>query len=182
MSSNYRRMTTVPTHIKYQPKAGTPRAEIPTGIKWSHLTFDVPAIGAIVHVRINRIGPSRVMSYFVEDDFLGLLVQPLAPPEWFVKQNGRFSECHVFGTEVDPLTDDPARRATAHVVRHRDPSDIGHGTRRKGDRYTVQVRNADGSLLLDGREKRRDPELAVKLAEKFCVKNKLNLFRVEVPS
>lgn len=176
MSSNYRRMTTVPAHIKYQPKAGTPRAEVPTDIKWSHLTFDVPAIGAIVHVRINRIGPSRVMSYFVKDDFLGLLVQPLAPPEWYVKQNGRLSECHVFGTEVDPLTDDPALRATARVVQHRD------GVDRKRDRYTVQVRNADGSLLLDGREMRRDPELAVKLAEKFCAKNKLNLFRVEVPS
>lgn len=174
--SNYRRVSTVPAYIRYQPQHETPRNEIPTDIKWSHMTFDVPAVGDTVRVRINRIGPSRVIGYFVDDGFLGLLVRPLAPPEWFVKQNGRFSECHVFGSEIEPLTDDPASRVTARVVRHRDPID------HKRDRYTVQVRKADGSLLLDGTEKRRDPELAVKLAEKFCARNQLTLFCVEFPS
>lgn len=176
MSSSYKRLSTIPAHVAFIAPANTPTAELPTAYKWSNLTFPVPAIGALVNVRINRLRASRVVGYFVEHGFLGLLVKPLAPPEWFVKQNGRFSEAHVFGTEVDPLTDDESLRATARVVRHRDPSD------RRGDKYTVQVRRADGSLLLDGTETRRDPELAVKLAEKFCTRNKLNLFSVEFPS
>jgi len=173
--STYRRMTTVPKHVAFLAPANTPTDKLPPENKWSNLTFAVPAIGTIVHVWINRIGAARVESYFIEHGFLGLLVKPLAPPEWFVKQNGRYSECHVFGTEVEPLTDDPATRVTARVVRHR-------GYDRKDDRFTVQVRSANGMLLLDGNEKRRDPELAVKLAVKFCQKNKLNLFSVEVLS
>jgi hypothetical protein len=186
MTTAYRQLSTVPAHIRYLAKQDTPRDEIPTGIKWSNLTFDVPAIGDIVNVRINRLRASRVVGYFTEHGFLGLLVKPLAPPEWFVKQNGRFSEAHVFGAEVDPLTDVEALRVTARVVRHRDPSDVSYGTRRKGDRYTVNVYSigADGRdmLLLNGREMRKDPELVVKLAEKFCARNGLNLFSVEFPS
>jgi len=176
MTSTYRKLSTVPVHIRYLATQATPSADMPTDIKWSNLTFDVPAIGDLVFVRINRIRAARVVSYFVEHGFLGLLVVPLAPPEWFVKQNGRFSECHVFGTEVDPMTDDPALRATVRVVRHLNLSD------RRGHKYTVQVRSATGTLLLDGTETRRDPELAVKLAEKFCTRNKLSLFSVELPS
>ncbi len=176
MTASYKRLSTVPTHVAFLAPANTPTAELPTEYKWSNLTFAVPAIGDSVNVRINRLRASRVVGYFVEHGFLGLLVKPLAPPEWFVKQNGRFCEAHVFGTEVDPLTDDEALRATARVVRHENLLD------RRGHKYTVQVRSASGSLLLDGTETRRDPELAVKLAEKFCTRNKLNLFSVEFPS
>lgn len=176
MSASYKRLSTIPAHVTFLAPANTPTAELPTDYKWSNLTFAVPAIGEIVNVRINRLRASRVVGYFVEHGFLGLLVKPLAPPEWFVKQNGRFSECHVFGTEVDPMTDDESLRAMVRVVRHENVLD------RRGHKYTVQVRKADGSLLLDGTETRRDPELAVKLADKFCTRNKLNLFSVELPS
>lgn len=182
MTTTYQQLSTVPAHIRYVAQQNTPIAEIPSDIKWSNLTFDVPLIGTVVNVRMNRIRAARVVGYFTEQGFLGLLVKPLAPPEWFVKQNGRFSECHVFGSEIEPLTDDPDKRVTARVVRHRDPSDHRMHVRRAGDRYTVNVYDARGVLLLHGREMRKDPELAVKLAEKFCTRNGLNLFSVEFPS
>lgn len=67
----------------------------------------VPAIGEEVHVRINRIGRSKVMGYGVEDGYLGVMVVPLDPPEWWVKQNGKPSPDKpslAFGAEVRPLS------------------------------------------------------------------------------
>jgi len=182
-SANYSEMTAIPAHVRYLAKQDTPTAEFPVDIKWSNLTMDVPAIGEIVHVRMNSIKAARVEGYFVEHGFLGLLVKPLAPPSWYVKQNGRFSTCHVFGTEVDPLrADDLKLRATVRVVQI--PGFDGDGYRKlSADRYTVRVyRNADNSLLLDCAATRTTPELAVKLAEKFCQKNGLVIFAVEFPS
>lgn len=60
-----------------------------------------PAIGTKVKVAINSIGTSQVIGYFIEDGYLGLLCVPDDPPDWYVKQNGRRSHCHVFGAEVD---------------------------------------------------------------------------------
>ena len=179
--TDYRQMDVVPAHICYLAKQDTPTAEIPTDIKWSNLTMDVPPIGAIVHVRFNGIKAARVERYFVEHGFLGLLVKPLAPPEWFVKQNGRGSTCHVFGTEVDPMTDDPAKRAVVRIIRHRDLAGTSiYRKRRIGDRFTARVFDARGQMMLDGCEVRTTVEGALKLAEKFCAKNKLNLFSVSV--
>jgi hypothetical protein len=181
--ANYRQMTTIPPHIVHVAKQNTPIDEIPIDIKWSNVTTPVPAIGEIIRVRINRIGPARVERYFVEHNFLGLLVTPFAPPEWYVKQNGRGSTCHVFGTEIDPLEADPLNlRVRVRVARIRGLD--RHGFLRKtADRYVVKVyRNADNGLLLDGSQLRTTPELAFKLAEKFCQKNGLVIFNVEFPS
>ena len=59
-----------------------------------------PAIGAKVTVAINMIGTGVVLSYFEAEGFLGVLVKPDTPPEWYVKQNGAASPCHVFGAEL----------------------------------------------------------------------------------
>ena len=63
----------------------------------------VPAVGEIVTVKINSIGRSIVEKYFVEHGFLGLLVKPLNPPSWYVRQNGADESCHVFPAEVEEL-------------------------------------------------------------------------------
>jgi hypothetical protein len=41
-----------------------------------------------------------VLGYFVEHGYLGLEVQPVDPPEWYVRQNGADTPCHVFGAEL----------------------------------------------------------------------------------
>jgi hypothetical protein len=62
-----------------------------------------PKIGAKVLVRINRIGEAKVRGYFAQDGYLGLLVSPSNPPEWYVKQNGKKADCHVYGAEIDAM-------------------------------------------------------------------------------
>ena len=62
-------------------------------------TKAIPQIGAEVCVKINGIGRSIVKKYFVEHGFIGLLVQPLSPPDWYIKQNGANEPCHVFPAE-----------------------------------------------------------------------------------
>jgi hypothetical protein len=59
----------------------------------------IPAVGSEVTVKINGIGRSKVLRYFVEHGFIGLLVQPLNPPTWYIKQNGADDPCHVFPAE-----------------------------------------------------------------------------------
>ncbi len=60
----------------------------------------LPAVGTEVEVKINSIGRSKVLKYFVEHGFIGLVVQPQNPPTWYVKQNGADEPCHVFPAEV----------------------------------------------------------------------------------
>ncbi len=59
----------------------------------------IPAVGSEVNVKINGIGRSTVLKYFVEYGFIGLLVQPQNPPTWYIKQNGADEPCHVFPAE-----------------------------------------------------------------------------------
>ena len=60
----------------------------------------LPAVGTEVEVKINSIGRSKVLKYFVEHGFIGLVVQPQNPPTWYLKQNGADEPCHVFPAEV----------------------------------------------------------------------------------
>ena len=66
-------------------------------------TKPIPAIGSEVNVTINGIGRSKVLKYFVEHGFIGLVVQPQNPPTWYIKQNGADELCHVFPAEVEEL-------------------------------------------------------------------------------
>ena len=68
----------------------------------------LPAVGTEVEVKINSIGRSKVLKYFVEHGFIGLVVQPLNPPTWYRDQNASTTDsalydwdaCHVFPAEV----------------------------------------------------------------------------------
>lgn len=63
----------------------------------------IPARGTEVDVRINGIGRSVVQKYFVEHGFIGLIVKPHNPPDWYIKQNGADAVCHVFPAETAEL-------------------------------------------------------------------------------
>lgn len=60
----------------------------------------LPKVGDEVSVQINSIGRSVVLKYFVEHGCIGLLVQPLNPPTWYIKQNGAEEPCHVYPSET----------------------------------------------------------------------------------
>ena len=79
---------------KHQPSAnGNPL--------WSGAS-QPPDIGSVVSIRMNRIGLAKVVGYFVEGGYLGLLVKPYAPPDWYIRQNGYNATGHVFGAEIEP--------------------------------------------------------------------------------
>lgn len=82
---------TEPSPDDTAPPAGLPR--------WSN-KLPPPPVGATVDVRVNSVGPARVLGYFTADGFLGLYVRPLAPPAWYTQQNGHGAACHVYGAEI----------------------------------------------------------------------------------
>lgn len=96
-----------PSYVHLSPEEVTSATPAPSQIKWCGRRMFLPAIDAMVHVRINRIGLAKVTGYFTEGGYLGLLAKPIKPPKWYVKQNGADAECHVFGTEIDELIDCP---------------------------------------------------------------------------
>ena len=67
----------------------------------------LPAYGSEVTVKINGIGRSKVLRYFVEHGFVGLIVMPFNPPTWYREQNKSkmdgdlydWDSCHVFPAE-----------------------------------------------------------------------------------
>ena len=63
----------------------------------------IPSVGSEVNVKINGIGQSKVLKYFVEHGVIGLVVQPISPPDWYIKQNGADEPCHVFPAETEEL-------------------------------------------------------------------------------
>jgi len=91
----------------------TKRISRPTG---TYTEFDdlqwvankpLPAYGSEVTVKVNGIGRSKVLRYFVEHGFVGLIVMPLNPPNWYKNQNESkrdsslydWDSCHVFPAE-----------------------------------------------------------------------------------
>lgn len=81
-----------------------PGADLATP-KWSGTgaMAQPPAQGDTVKVRINGCGKGRVMGFFVDHGYLGVLVQLDAPPEWYVKQNGATTPGHFFGNEIERI-------------------------------------------------------------------------------
>ena len=59
----------------------------------------LPAVGTEITVKMNGIGRSKVLRYYVEHGFIGLIVQPLNPPTWYIKQNGADEDCNTFPAE-----------------------------------------------------------------------------------
>lgn len=93
-------LTVLPNFTTVGPDSIKPGAVLAEGPKWSG-GAEPPAIGETVTVKINRIGEAKVRGYFVEFGWLGLHVDPVNPPEWYVKQNGLGAPCHVFGAEIE---------------------------------------------------------------------------------
>lgn len=70
-------------------------------VKWSS-KLPLPAVGDRVYMAINQIGYGEVKAYADCHGWLGILVKPEDPPEWWVKQNQNVLDglCCVFGMEV----------------------------------------------------------------------------------
>jgi hypothetical protein len=80
---------------------GDDRKPLPADLPRWFNALPPPAIGQTVKVIINSIGEGIVTGYWVEHNFLGVLVKPFNPPAWYVKQNGVDAEPSVsFGPEV----------------------------------------------------------------------------------
>lgn len=68
----------------------------------------IPSKGDEVCVNINSVGRSIVMGLFVENGYIGLIVQPTNPPDWYKNQNPSTSdsalydwgEGHFFPSEI----------------------------------------------------------------------------------
>ena len=79
-------------------------------MKWSG-EIPPPAIGAQINVTMNRIGPAIVKGYFESCGRLGIMMLPINPPDWLIRQRkdnpGKLKwqkegiGC-VFGTEFKP--------------------------------------------------------------------------------
>ena len=48
----------------------------------------IPAIGDVVEIDMNAIGNAIVVGYFHDEDFVGILAVPVAPPAWWIRQDG----------------------------------------------------------------------------------------------
>ena len=70
-------------------------------LRWSGAN-PPPDIGAFVQIKLNGIGPARVVGYFTEGGWFGLIVKPLDPPKWFVDEKGYDVIGHAFGVDIQP--------------------------------------------------------------------------------
>lgn len=97
----YTEIHSVPAgYVNYIASADNKIGDRPDELKWSG-TKPPPAVGEIVRCRVNNIGKVKVKGYFTEHGWLGVLSDALEPPEWFTKQNGSDTTCHLFGAEMD---------------------------------------------------------------------------------
>lgn len=65
----------------------------PIEVRWSGVG-PIPAIDEQITVTLDKLGPGIVRSYFTQDDWIGLRVELIEPPE-FIGKNRR-----LFGTEI----------------------------------------------------------------------------------
>ena len=96
--SDFQRHDTVPGFVRHVPGSETTA----DALKWS-APFDPPAVGTTIRLKINAIGLAKVTGYATLDGWLGVMAAPLAPPDWWVKQNGPASPVNdglVFGAEI----------------------------------------------------------------------------------
>lgn len=122
--SNYQVLDALPTFEQAKWTEDGKRVPSVSGMPaWSN-AVQPPATGNIVNVRMNGIGLSEVVGYFVEDGYLGLLVKPFDPPEWYVAQNGYDATGHAFGAEIEigdfaaPVLSGPSQKQLAALQRY----------------------------------------------------------------
>ena len=76
--------------------------EPPSGAKFSG-DQGIPRIGEVVDVTLNGIGLAEVTGYTEEYGYVGVVILPQNPPEWYARQNGEGAEGVVFGTEFQRI-------------------------------------------------------------------------------
>jgi len=54
-------------------------------LKWSG-KMPLPGIGDRIYVRMNSLGWAKVEGYYESAGYLGLMVLPEDPPEWYIRQ------------------------------------------------------------------------------------------------
>lgn len=72
--------------------------------KWSG-TMPIPQRGELVLGRMNSLGIAKVVGYFEDSGYLGVLVIPLNPPEHIVRRVGYNQPVGLFGAELGAMTD-----------------------------------------------------------------------------
>jgi len=87
------------THVpNFDPDKG-PYHQPGTPVWWTGESAP-PAVGKIIVVAMNGLGPAVVKGYFDEGDFLALGVVCLAPPSWYRGQNAHGTVSRIYGAEV----------------------------------------------------------------------------------
>jgi hypothetical protein len=84
--------------------------------KWGGATAP-PEIGTKIRVTMNRLGTGIVRGYFTEGGWLGLPVELLNPPAWWLQQNPGRPHAHVFGPEFKLYAAEPRRRKSPSCAR-----------------------------------------------------------------
>lgn len=70
-------------------------------MKWSGKSA-LPAIGERVYMKINSIGWGVVKGYAESHGYLGLLVNPENPPDWWKKQRRNNAKEHALAVKLGP--------------------------------------------------------------------------------
>ena len=70
----------------------------PGALKWSG-DIPPPAIGTLIIITMNWVGPAEVTGYFEDGGWLGLRCTVLDPPSWHHKQDHAHLNGHIFGPE-----------------------------------------------------------------------------------
>ncbi len=73
-------------------------------VKWSG-NF-IPEIGETVLARTNNIGPAKVLGFYLEHGWAGVIVKPNNPPQWYINQNGKDTPCGLFGAQIAQIEED----------------------------------------------------------------------------
>jgi hypothetical protein len=66
-----------------------------------------PAIGDEVTLYVNGCGKGRVTGYLATGGYLGVWLELLDPPAWYLKQNGGNVPACAFGIELEPREPKP---------------------------------------------------------------------------
>ena len=110
---NYHEFTTLPdnwTHAVWTEETEDSDSKVlneSDPYKWSGVN-DPPVIGAKVKVYMNGLGNGKIVGYFAEYGWLGVLVRLSKPPVWWKKQtkergeNPSTTNAHIYGLELEP--------------------------------------------------------------------------------
>lgn len=105
--ASYRTFNSIPATVvtaHYEPHLYSELADMKTATGltlWSGMK-PIPSIGEVVHCYMNSIGDVRIIGYFNEHGYFGVLAEAISPPEWLRRQNPEGNPTHLFGCDFDP--------------------------------------------------------------------------------